>query len=162
MEIQLITENSITEEQEQQIFTLPLVFGREIDQLPSQWENQNATPIVLFDSSNQISRFHAVLTHSNGQIILEDKSSNGTLINEQKIVKQSQPINNGDIIQFGNYAITVVFLALKNQCISSSNSTIFNPDSSILPASTQPIHISSASSQYSHAVFDLNNLIFRV
>lgn len=137
MEIQLITQNSITEEQEQQIFTLPIVFGREITQLPSQWENQNATPIVLFDSSSQISRFHAVLTESNGQLILEDKSSNGTLVNEAKIVKQSQVINNGDIIKIGNYAITVMLLTLETQLISSGNSTIFNPDSSIISADNQ-------------------------
>lgn len=137
MEIQLITQNSITEEQEQEIFTLPLVFGRDISQLPSQWKNQNATPIFLLDSSNQISRFHAILTHSNGRIFLEDKSNNGTIVNETKIVKKSQQINNGDIIKIGNYAITVVFLTPETQISLSSDSTIFNPDSSIAPASTQ-------------------------
>ncbi len=137
MEIQLITQNSITEEQEQEIFTLPLVFGREISQLPSQWKNENTTPVVLFDSSSQISRFHAVISASNGQFILEDKSSNGTIVNEQKIFKESRQITNGDIIKIGNYAITVVFLAPETQIISFGNSTIFNPDSSITSASNQ-------------------------
>ncbi|MCH2248014.1 MAG: FHA domain-containing protein, partial [Crocosphaera sp.] len=143
MDLQLITQNSVTEEQEQETFSLPIVLGREMTQLPAQWENKNATPIVLFDGSNQISRFHAVITESNNQIILEDKSSNGTIINEQKIIQQSQQLRDGDVIQIGNYSITVAFLSVGTE-ISSGNSTIFNPDSTIISASVQGENIRSS------------------
>ena len=143
MELQLITQNSVTEEQEQEIFSLPIVLGREMAQLPTEWENKNATPIVLFDASNQISRFHAVIKESNNQIIVEDKSSNGTIINNKKIIKQSQHIRDGDVIQIGNYSITVASLSIGTK-ISSGNSTIFNPNSQIVSASVQQQNIRSS------------------
>ncbi|WP_255549993.1 hypothetical protein [Dolichospermum sp. LEGE 00246] len=35
MQIKLISENKLTEEQEEQVFTLPVAIGRDITQLPA-------------------------------------------------------------------------------------------------------------------------------
>lgn len=141
MDIQLITENSVTQEQEQQSFSLPVVIGREITQLPDQIEGQNTSPLVLLDSSNQISRFHALIKSSGTQVILEDRSINGTLVNGQKVFKQSHPINNGDILQIGNYSLTV---NLQTPVRNNLASTIFEPNSTIVPASEKPLYSGSS------------------
>lgn len=153
MNIQLITENPITQEQEQKSFSLPIVIGREMSQLPNQIEGQNASPIILVDSSHQISRFHALIKYSNNQVILEDRSSNGTLLNGEKVIQQSRSINNGDVLQIGNYSLTVnlqspvgnneesstlftsnsqIVLAAEYSLTPRSSTIIFNPETDLL------------------------------
>ncbi|MBE9221263.1 FHA domain-containing protein, partial [Cyanobacterium stanieri LEGE 03274] len=128
MEIQLITQNPITEEQEEQSFTLPIVIGRDQSQLPTIIDHLPSTPITLLDSENLISRFHAIIKESNQQIIIEDKSSNGSLINNQRIYQESQPLHNGDVITIGNYSITIAW-GMPPTIIAQSPSTILNPTS---------------------------------
>lgn len=145
MEIKLITENSVTEEQEQQVFTLPIVMGRENSQLPNSLEGQQTSPIVLFDSTSEISRFHAVIKELNGQIILEDLSSNGTRINGQKLVKESRPLKDGDIIQVGNYSITVSLVSSQTVISNPEGESIaFNSDTNIVPASAKRRDVKSS------------------
>ncbi|MGY6529838.1 MAG: FHA domain-containing protein [Cyanobacterium sp.] len=125
MEIQLITQNPITEDQEQQSFTLPIVIGRDSNQLPNIIDNKESTPITLLDSQNLISRFHVIIKESNHQIVIEDRSSNGTFINTQRIYQESQPLNNGDVITIGNYSITITW-GMPPTVIAPSPSTILN------------------------------------
>jgi len=133
MEIQLITENCVTEEQEEQTFSLPVIFGRDGSQLPDTIDQKQTNPIVLLDSQNLISRFHATIKESNHQIILEDKSSNGTLVNGEKIYQESRPLNNGDVIGIGNYSITIL-IGVPPTVIAQSPSTILNPQPEIYSA----------------------------
>ncbi|ELR99598.1 FHA domain-containing protein [Gloeocapsa sp. PCC 73106] len=134
MDIQIITQNLETQAQEQQTFSLPVVIGREITELPNKIEEQDATPLVLIDSSNQISRFHALIKYDQTQVLLEDRSSNGTLLNEEKILKQSRPLKNGDILKIGIYTLT----------INIQLPTILNPEPTILVSPTQPPITSSS------------------
>ena len=78
MQIKLISENQVTEEQEEQVFTLPVAIGRDITQLPAVVNGETVSPVVLLDSSKQISRLHAQISLENNQLYLEDKSANGT------------------------------------------------------------------------------------
>ncbi|WP_446684758.1 FHA domain-containing protein [Cyanobacterium sp. IPPAS B-1200] len=125
MEIQLITQNAVTEEQEEETFSLPIVFGRDGSQLPTTIDNQESSSIVLLDSQNLISRFHAIIKESENQVILEDKSSNGTFINNQRVYQESTTVHNGDVITIGNYSITIAW-GMPPTVITSSPSTILS------------------------------------
>ena len=53
--------------------------------------------------NDSVSRLHAKLElHDDGQIYLQDDSSNGTIVRGQKIHKQKIPVTIGDDIRFGN------------------------------------------------------------
>jgi len=125
MEIELITQNAVTEEQEEETFSLPIVFGRDRSQLPTTIDNQESSSIVLLDSQNLISRFHAIIKESENQVILEDKSSNGTFINNQRVYQESTTVHNGDVITIGNYSITIAW-GMPPTVMTSSPSTILS------------------------------------
>jgi hypothetical protein len=46
MQIKLISENKLTEEQEEQVFTLPVAIGRDITQLPADFPDINGFVLV--------------------------------------------------------------------------------------------------------------------
>ena len=54
MQIKLISENKLTQEQEEQVFNLPVAIGRDITQLPAVINGETVSPIVLLDSHKQI------------------------------------------------------------------------------------------------------------
>ena len=145
MQIKLISQNQLTEEQEEQIFDLPLAIGRDITQLP-----QGMSPVVLLDSSKQVSRFHAEITSDNNQVYLEDKSANGTKLNDEKLRGERRPLNSGDRMTIGNYTITVVLITDgytdENTVVAESTSTIFlNPQSEVTTTSTSIVESSQSS-----------------
>lgn len=134
MQIKFISQNQLTEEQEEQIFDLPVAIGRDITQLP-----QGMSPVVLLDSSKQVSRFHAEITADNNQVYLQDKSANGTKLNDEKLRGERRPLNSGDRVTIGNYTITVVLIPdgyTDDTIVSESTSTIFlNPQSEVITTS---------------------------
>ncbi|MFM7363007.1 MAG: FHA domain-containing protein, partial [Cuspidothrix sp.] len=73
MQIKLISENKLTQEQEEQVFNLPIAIGRKESQLPAVINGETVSPVVL-DSNKQISQFHAQITLENNQLYIEDKS----------------------------------------------------------------------------------------
>ncbi|WP_027403504.1 FHA domain-containing protein [Aphanizomenon flos-aquae] len=138
MQIKLISENKLTEEQEEQIFTLPVAIGRKMTQLPAVINGETVSPIELLDSNKQISQFHAQITLENNQVYLEDKSTNGTRINDQKLLKQRQTLKSGDRLGIGNYSITVILIEAGDDdatVVLENISTIFNPQTEIIPVS---------------------------
>ncbi|MEA5557146.1 FHA domain-containing protein, partial [Nodularia spumigena] len=110
MQIKLISENQVTEEQEEQVFTLPVAIGRDITQLPAVVNGETVSPVVLLDSSKQISRLHAQISLENNQLYLEDKSANGTELNGKNVLKERHLLNSGDRLRIGNYTITVLLI----------------------------------------------------
>lgn len=68
----------------------------------------NDNDVVL--GSKSVSRNHALLTVSEGQLHLKDlESSNGTFINDERIESnQSKPLNAHDTVSFANFAFQVV------------------------------------------------------
>ena len=138
MQIKLISENKLTEEQEEQVFTLPVAIGRDITQLPAVLNGETVSPVVLLDSNKQISRFHAQITLDNNELYVEDKSANGTQVNGEKLLNQRRTLNSGDRLGIGNYSITVILIPSKDEnatVVLENNSTIFNPQSEIIPVS---------------------------
>ena len=138
MQIKLISENKLTEEQEEQVFTLPVAIGRDITQLPAVLNGETVTPVVLLDSNKQISRFHAQITLDNNELYVEDKSANGTQVNGQKLLNQRRTLNSGDRLGIGNHTITVILIRSEDEnatVVLENNSTIFNPQSEIIPVS---------------------------
>ncbi|MBD2136468.1 FHA domain-containing protein [Anabaena sp. FACHB-1237] len=138
MQIKLISENKLTQEQEEEVFNLPVAIGRKMTQLPAVINGEIVSPIELLDSNKQISQFHAQITLENNQVYLEDKSTNGTRINDQKLLKQRQTLKSGDRLGIGNYSITVILIEAGDDdatIVFENNSTIFNPQSEIIPAS---------------------------
>ncbi|WP_306460526.1 FHA domain-containing protein [Cuspidothrix issatschenkoi] len=138
MQIKLISENKLTQEQEEQVFNLPIAIGRHISQLPAVINGETVSPVVLLDSNNQISRFHAQITLENNQLYIEDKSANGTLVNGEKLLKQRRTLNNGDTLGISNHTITVILIPSEDEnatVVLENNSTIFNPQSEIIPVS---------------------------
>ena len=138
MQIKLISENTVTGEQEEQVFNLPVGIGRDLSQLPANLNGETVSPVILLDSTQQVSRFHAQITLENGVLYLEDKSANGTELNGQKLRKERRPLNNGDILRIGNYTITVILIPDGDPnatVVIQSTSTIFNPQSQVVSAS---------------------------
>ncbi|MFM6010605.1 MAG: FHA domain-containing protein [Dolichospermum sp.] len=133
MAIKLISENKLTQEQEAQVFNLPIAIGRDINQLPAVINGETVSSVVLLDSNKQISRFHAQITLENNQLYVEDKSANGTEINGQKLLKERRTLNSGDRLGIGNYTITVIYD--DTTIVFENTSTIFNPQSEIIPVS---------------------------
>ena len=138
MQIKLISENKLTQEQEEQAFNLPVAIGRELNQLPAVINGETVSPVVLLDSHKQISKFHAQITLENNQLYIEDKSTNGTQVNGQKLLKQRRTLNSGERLRIGNHTITVILISSQDEnatVVLENNSTIFNPQSEIIPAS---------------------------
>ncbi|MFO0143198.1 MAG: FHA domain-containing protein, partial [Aphanizomenon sp.] len=149
MQITLISENKLTEEQEKQVFPLPVALGRDITQLPAVINGETVSPVVLLDSSKQISRFHAQITLENNELYVEDKSANGTELNGEKLIKKRRALNSGDRLGIGNYTITVVPVRSEDEnatIVFESKSTIFNPQSEIIPVSRVRKSLDSQSS----------------
>ena len=110
MQIKLISENKLTQEQEEQVFNLPVAIGRDITQLPAVVNGETVSTVVLLDSHKQISRFHAQITLENNELYIEDKSANGTQVNGEKLLKQRRTLISGDRLEIGNYTITVILI----------------------------------------------------
>ncbi len=63
--------------------------------------------IVIEDDARSLSRHHAEIQVTDGGIYVTDlNSSNGTLVNQAKIVQQK--LNNGDLVQFGSVVFQLV------------------------------------------------------
>jgi pSer/pThr/pTyr-binding forkhead associated (FHA) protein len=105
----------------------PIALGREFNRMPNEWQGKRVSRLVL--SSSQVSRYHALITESQGQLVVIDQnSSNGLLINGQTQTRVA--IHQGDMLRIGPYEIT---LSLEDPQpnspkISSSNSFIRVPD----------------------------------
>lgn len=112
----------------------PIAIGREFGRMPSESEGQRVSRLVL--SSSQVSRYHALLTKSQGQLIVIDQnSSNGLLINGEKQTQVT--LKQGDRLRIGPYEITVSLEAPHQAAarISSANSFIRVPD----PLGDEPV-----------------------
>ncbi|MCY6494431.1 FHA domain-containing protein [Leptolyngbya sp. GGD] len=136
MQIQLTWDDPITEEQQQHQFETPIALGRELAQLPTTNHGQPVSQVVLLDANQKISRFHAWIADQNNQLIIEDRSANGSILNGQKIKGQQHPLQNGDVLQVGSYNITITIPQSLSQAtiVDASLSTIAQPRLSTIVA----------------------------
>ena len=147
MEIQLSWEDPTSGELFEPRLSAPIAFGREAGQIPPTINDEQVSPIIL--ASKQVSRFHALITANNGQLTIEDRSANGTLINGLRLTQSSQTLNSGDTLKLGAYEITVTIESMVNnveatevvigeasatEFIVPSSTIVFNPETDILEA----------------------------
>ncbi len=167
MEIQLSWEDPTSGELFEPRLSAPIAFGREASQIPPTINDEPVSPIIL--ASKQVSRFHALITANNGQLTIEDRSANGTLINGDRITQSSRALNSGDTIKLGAYEITVTIESMVNnveatevvltdpsatEFIVPSSTIVFNPETDILEAQASiPQEISLPGSSFPPACF---------
>ncbi len=89
----------------QHSYVPPVALGRELDQMPSRLGGRPVQRVVLQD--RQVSRYHALISSSGGQVILTDRSANGTGLNGETIHQTSRVLHDQDVIRLGNHRITV-------------------------------------------------------
>jgi pSer/pThr/pTyr-binding forkhead associated (FHA) protein len=128
MDVQLTWDNPITAEQQQQILALPIAFGRVVEALPVDIDGQPITPFQLLDTNKKISRYHALLRMVEGQLIIEDYSANGSLVDGVRIQRGRHYLSSGSSLGIGNYDLTIV---LVNEAVSNpsndADDTIISP-----------------------------------
>ena len=107
-EIQLSWDEPVTGEQHQLIFTTPVAIGRKLNEVLTDPEKQRFSQAVL--KSPQVSALHAVITDDDEQLFIEDRSTNGTRVNEQKISSIPYPIVSGDVLRIKPYTLIVTIL----------------------------------------------------
>jgi pSer/pThr/pTyr-binding forkhead associated (FHA) protein len=127
MEIRFIWEDPGNQERQQQDFGLPLVIGRELTRLPENIQGQPPSKVCF--KSKEISGYHALIDFIDGQLIIEDVSTNGTTVNGKLIRKTRQAIGSGDTLQFGPFQITLTVLSEASGTeILDTPPTVFNPE----------------------------------
>lgn len=104
MYVQLTWTDPETGEIQQPLLMAPIAIGREADQLPEHVGGQKITRLEL--ASNEISRYHALITVANQQMYITDQSTNGTFLNGQPIRPGTQPLSSKDTLRIGSYKIT--------------------------------------------------------
>ncbi|HIK07185.1 MAG TPA: FHA domain-containing protein [Trichormus sp. M33_DOE_039] len=103
-QIQLTWEDPTTGERREPKLNLPIAFGREFARLPAELNGQPVARMLL--NSNEVSRYHALITWENNQLIVIDQGSvNGVLVNGQR--QPRSVLNNGDTLQIGPYTMMV-------------------------------------------------------
>lgn len=138
MQLQLTWDDPVTEEVQQRVSPLPIALGRELSQLPNEIDGQPVHQLVLLDTNHEISRYHALIFAATGEVILEDRSTNGTYLNEERVLRDRRSVVSGDTIRVGTYNITVTVLADSDANatqLGSSSTIVFTPATEILPAS---------------------------
>ncbi|MEM9137452.1 MAG: FHA domain-containing protein [Cyanobacteria bacterium P01_F01_bin.42] len=105
----------------------PVALGREFQKMPSEWQGDRVSRLVL--SSSQVSRYHALIVQDqNGLTVLDQNSSNGLYVNGQRQTRAR--LQNGDTLRVGPYEIRVLTADPAQASVrrSSANSFIRVPD----------------------------------
>jgi pSer/pThr/pTyr-binding forkhead associated (FHA) protein len=107
MKVHLDWEDPATGELQSWDIRLPVALGRDLEQALDEKQKRVFSKITL--DSQQVSRLHAVLRFASNQLLLEDRSANGTVVNGKKLVRGISALNNMDAVQIGPYTINVTF-----------------------------------------------------
>jgi pSer/pThr/pTyr-binding forkhead associated (FHA) protein len=99
MYIRLTWKNPVTQELQMFSGMPPVALGRDRDQMPEMLDGEPVSRIMLEDV--QVSRFHALITADRNQIMLTDRSTNGTYHNGEQVHQTSQSLANGDVLHVG-------------------------------------------------------------
>lgn len=90
--ISLVWADPVTGEPFEEMVSLPATIGRAAD-----------NSVVL--ASEMISRHHATIARENGQLVLTDRSTNGTFVNGERL--QRAILGGGESVQIGPYTLSV-------------------------------------------------------
>ena len=161
LEIHLSWEEPATGELREPSLRVPIAFGREFSQMPTELNGKRVSRMLL--NSSEVSRYHGLLDWQQNQLIIIDQNSvNGIYVNGDR--QTHCVINSGDTLKIGPYEITLSF-TLNTPTVPSiptpvstptpTNSTIqFNPNTN-LPAPTLPPQpaVTPLGSSYPPAIF---------
>jgi pSer/pThr/pTyr-binding forkhead associated (FHA) protein len=111
MEIQLTWTNPLNQEEQQFNVVLPVALGRDLEGMPSEIQGQPVSRIVL--ESEQISRFHILLSENEDQVLVSDRSTNGTYLNGQRFHQTTQPMASGDRLRVGSFNILLTWQSIR-------------------------------------------------
>jgi hypothetical protein len=117
--IQLRWEDPETGLVQEPLLEAPVALGRESPQMPEQWGNLPISKLEL--PHKQVSRFHALITLSNQQLYITDKSANGTYLNGRLVQPDGQVFTEKDTLRIGPYKITAAIARTRG-----TNSTELN------------------------------------
>ena len=106
--VQLSWNDPATGAATQHHYAPPIAFGREYEQMPSRLGGKPVNRVVLPDK--QVSRYHALISSSGDQVILTDRSANGTGLNGETLHQTSRVLRDQDVIRLGSHRITVTLL----------------------------------------------------
>lgn len=107
MKVYLEWEDPVTTDLQKQYARLPVALGRDLDKVLKPNQKQVFSKVTL--SSQQVSRFHAIIRFANNQLLLEDRSANGTEINGKKVIKGTTSLKDMDELKIGPYFVKVSF-----------------------------------------------------
>ncbi|WP_017656093.1 FHA domain-containing protein [Fortiea contorta] len=109
MQIQLRWEDSVTGEHWDVTFTLPVALGSKPEAMPNRLNNQPVDQLLL--QSKVVSRYHALIALENDQLVITDKSTNGSYLNGKWFNKSHHSFQSGDCLKIGPYVITLTLVA---------------------------------------------------
>ena len=159
-QIQFSWEDPATGERREPTLTAPIAFGREFQRLPTQFHGRSVSRMLL--SSNEISRYHALIDWEQNQLVVIDQNSvNGVFINGKRHSKGV--LTNGDTLQIGPYTITVTFGVNFTPATNHPPSSIqFNPNTNIPDPSLAPAPlITPSSSNFPPPAFQAKNVMLQ-
>ncbi|NJO42375.1 MAG: FHA domain-containing protein [Cyanobacteria bacterium CRU_2_1] len=162
MQLQLTWDDPVTEEPQQRVSPLPIAFGRELEQLPREIDGQQVHQIVLLDTNSEVSRYHALIFEVAGEVILEDRSTNGTTLNEERLIRGRRPLTTGDTIRIGTYNITIALMQTEDVGTTrltgggSTSTVVFSPQTNILPADEILDETPAPSASSSNTIINFN------
>lgn len=108
IKIQLSWQDPTTREKQQPILDLPVAIGRELNEMPESLGHKTVSRVVL--DSKKVSRFHALITYDSHQLLIADRSANGTFVDNQYLHQASLPLKNKDTINIGSYKIAIALM----------------------------------------------------
>ena len=108
VQIQLRWQDPVTGEKLEPVLDLPVAIGRDLNEIPENLGQKAVSRIVL--NSKKVSRFHALITYDSHQLLISDRSANGTFVDNQYLHQASLPLKNNDTINIGPYKITLALM----------------------------------------------------
>lgn len=106
LQIHLSWEDPGTGDLREPSLSIPIAFGREFSQMPTEINGKRVSRMVL--DSGEVSRYHALIDWEEDQLVVIDQNSvNGIYVNGNRQTRNV--INSGDILKIGPYRITLSF-----------------------------------------------------
>lgn len=129
MQIRLSWQNLETGEWRTPVLTPPIALGRSFEKMPTILNGERVSRLVF--EGERVSRFHALITWEQGNLMVTDTGSrNGTLVNN--VIQNRCILEDGDTLIIDAYKITV---SLVTSAIASSStqpaSILFNPNTDL-------------------------------
>lgn len=92
-------------EETEHTYPTPLAIGRTRESLPNTYQGELVSPLIL--DNKKVSRNHAIIYEVDGMIYIEDQSTNGVFVNQERIHRKHR-LQTSDRITIGDCIFTVI------------------------------------------------------